>query len=351
MPIYKRNNKWYAVINYVGLNGKYKKAQSKYFDTKREATEAEIVLRQKYKNADRYSITFEEAFHEYRIHKQEEIKPQSVINLDNLFAYAKPLNKIKVEKLTKQQYTVFKSDLDRQNISTEYKNKIHRLVCKIIDYCNQQYGIYNDVPKKCGGFHSHDTKKEMQFFTIDEFEKFIAVEDDIVYQALFTLLFFNGLRIGEALALTWQDYDGNYININKTLVSRVKGVKPFTSSPKTNASNRLLPVNDRVKTLLDAVLARYRGFSNFDDQWFIFGGIKPISTSLVSWHKNANCEKAHVKRIRVHDFRHSCASYYIKEKNAPIILISKLLGHSKISMTLDTYSHLYPNELDQIIRG
>lgn len=75
MPVYKKNKKWYAVISYVGLNQKYKKVQSKYFDTKKEDIQAEIALHQKFKVTERYSITFEEAYWEFIERKKEQIKP------------------------------------------------------------------------------------------------------------------------------------------------------------------------------------------------------------------------------------------------------------------------------------
>lgn len=351
MPIYKKNNKYFAVVNYVGLNGKYKKAQSKYYETKKEAQESEIALRQKYKNCDKYSITFKDAYDEFRHNKTHEIKIQSVLKLDQLFFHIEPLYKIKVEKLSLQQYKVFKDTLDKnENLSTARKNKVHRLVCTIIDYCNQNYGIYNDVPRRAGGFKSHEIKKEMQFFTLDEFNKFINVIDDEMYKTLFLLLFYNGLRIGEALALTWNDFKDEHITINKTLVVRVTGREAFASSPKTPKSNRVLPVNSTVNDALTGLKSSYMKFSHFSEDWYIFGGIKALNEGTVTNVKNKACEAANVKTIRIHDFRHSCASYYINHKNAPIILISKLLGHSKISITLDTYSHLYPNELDILMK-
>lgn len=349
MPVYKKNNKWYAVVNYVGLDGKYKKAQSKYYKTKREALDSEFVLRQKYKNEDRHSITFYDAYQEYREKKKSEIKPQSVIRMDNLFECAEALNNIKVDKLTMQQFKAFKNELSQKDCTTKYKNRVLSLICSVVDYCNQTYGIYNDVPRRCGNFREDSISQEMQYFTIEEFERFIVQEDDIVFKTLFTLLFFNGLRIGEALALTWKDYDGKEISITKTLVTKIKGVKDYPASPKTKASIRRLPVNARVKSLLDALSVHYKAFPYFDDQWFIFGGIKSLPMSTVALHKNEACKKAEVKQIRIHDFRHSCASYYIVEKKAPIILVSKLLGHARISMTLDTYSHLYPNELSKLM--
>lgn len=65
-------------------------------------------------------------------------------------------------------------------------------------------------------------------------------------------------------------------------------------------------------------------------------------------NKNSACKTQKLKQIRIHDFRHSCANYYINLGAQPI-LISKLLGHSNISIKLDAYSHLYPNKIEEIM--
>lgn len=64
--------------------------------------------------------------------------------------------------------------------------------------------------------------------------------------------------------------------------------------------------------------------------------------------KNNNCKLAGVKQIRLHDFRHSCASLLINN-GADITLIAKYLKHTKIDETLNTYSHMFSNKLNNII--
>ncbi len=80
---------------------------------------------------------------------------------------------------------------------------------------------------------------------------------------------------------------------------------------------------------------------------FVVGDIALASNNRFSDRKNKNCEKTGVKQIRLHDFRHSCASLLI-DKSASINMVSKFLGHSKIEETLNTYTHLYSNALSDI---
>lgn len=82
----------------------------------------------------------------------------------------------------------------------------------------------------------------------------------------------------------------------------------------------------------------------FNDSYFVIGDIAPQISSTITAKKNRNCELAVVKQIRIHDFRHSCASLLIY-KGANINTVSKFLGHTKIEETLNTYTHLYKNAL------
>ena len=80
----------------------------------------------------------------------------------------------------------------------------------------------------------------------------------------------------------------------------------------------------------------------------MFGDIAPIHPDVLRRRKNENAKKAGVKQIRIHDFRHSCASLLINN-GANITMVAKYLGHSKIDETLNTYSHMFKNKLDNIV--
>ncbi len=80
----------------------------------------------------------------------------------------------------------------------------------------------------------------------------------------------------------------------------------------------------------------------------MFGNIDPLAATTLLDRKTKNAFMARVKDIRIHDFRHSCASLLI-DSGANITLVAKYLGHSKIDETLNTYSHMYQNRLDTIV--
>lgn len=90
-------------------------------------------------------------------------------------------------------------------------------------------------------------------------------------------------------------------------------------------------------------------YTDFNKEWFVFGNSLPFSETTIQEYKNKACKLAKVKQIRIHDFRHSCASLLIN-KGASIALVSKYLGHSNISITLNTYTHMYQSELDNMVK-
>lgn len=74
----------------------------------------------------------------------------------------------------------------------------------------------------------------------------------------------------------------------------------------------------------------------------------PVCSNTLTNHKNVNCKLANVKQIRLHDFRHSCASLLVN-KGANITVVAKYLGHTKIEETLNTYTHLFNSALNEVV--
>lgn len=89
-------------------------------------------------------------------------------------------------------------------------------------------------------------------------------------------------------------------------------------------------------------------YYGFNEKWFVFGDVNPIHPQTLRTKKNENAEKAGVKQIRIHDFRHRCASLLINN-GANVTIVAKYLGHAKIDETLNTYSHIFDNKMDEVV--
>lgn len=205
-------------------------------------------------------------------------------------------------------------------------------------------------PKMINFTDPNERKKEMDFYTFEEFNQFISVEDDLKYRTFFKTLYFCGLRKGEIRALNWNDIDfkNNTLTINKGLSDNVNGKRYIISSPKTKSSNRILPLPKEVVNELRELKQYCIKFTNFKETWFIFGADLPLGDDAIRRRKIRNCKLANIKQIRIHDFRNSCASLLINN-GADITLVAKFLGHSKIDETLNTYAHMFQNKLNNII--
>ena len=86
----------------------------------------------------------------------------------------------------------------------------------------------------------------------------------------------------------------------------------------------------------------------FNDNFFVAGDMLPVCSNTLTNHKNVNCKLTDVKQIRLHDFRHSCASLLVN-KGANVQVVAKYLGHTKVKETLRTYSHLFTSTLDEVV--
>lgn len=348
----KSGTKYSFTLRYTDIYGNTKQYTSKGYDTKKEAEleEARFRIKAQEKKISTSSITFEQVFLEYVEYRKKSMKVQSIKRMENQFKVFEPLNNVKVNDFNLQTYKKLQLYLDQKNYSIEYKNKIIGLLKRLIRYSNKFYNTNDYMLNYIENYKRvNEPKKEMQFFTYDEFQKFISVVEEFDYRTFYETLYYLGLRQGEACGLTWKDIDfkKKEVSINKTLTTKLKGQLYTISTPKTANSYRTLPIPLKLLKSYEKLLKEAKKRKYFNESWFVFGNELPFRETTIQVKKNKYCKQAGVKQIRIHDFRHSCASFLINN-GASIVLVSKYLGHSKISITLDTYTHLYKNELLEV---
>lgn len=348
----KDGRQYFFRIKYKDIFGEIHDYSSQKFKSPKEARDAEARYRVKIANQElcTSSITVKQAWLELREEKSKRNKKQTLIKDDELFKHLSPVENDKINDITLQKYKQLVNYIESLKFSAKYSNKILCLYKQIIIYSNKYYNTSNLTLKFIETFKDNSTiKKEMEFFTLEEYKKFDSIITEFNYHTFFELLYYCGLRQGEAQALTWKDinFDKNEVRINKTLMTKIKGEKWTISSPKTKSSNRILPLTKKLAEDLKTIKIDAKKYKDYSDDWFVFGNSIPFKESTIQKKKNNYCKVAMVKQIRVHDFRHSCASLLINQ-GASVTLVSKYLGHSNISVTLNTYTHMFKNELDNI---
>ena len=164
-------------------------------------------------------------------------------------------------------------------------------------------------------------------------------------------MYYCGLRRGELRGLTWDNinFEDKTISVVKNVVN-LQGESHYwlMTTPKTRTSVRTIPIPQRLADDLKDYLEYQKKQYGFNNKWFVFGDVNPIHTDVLRRHKNDYAKKAGLKQIRIHDFRHSCASVLINS-GASIMVVAKFLGHAKIDETLNTYSHLFKTKMDEVV--
>ena len=364
VPVYYNADKktWYAMFyakDYKGVNKKYKKTG---FKKKKEAQEYEYEFKKKI--AKSLNMSFQSLYELYFEDYSKRHKPTAVNTVQTFFKlHILPFfGDVEVNKITSYMIREWQNEmLDKENengklFSENSKANIYAALKSLFNWAAKYQGLNENPCKNLGAFGSKKNRSEMKIWSVDDFNKFInflesknkekngKYSDAII---IFKVLFWTGLRIGEVLALTFDDInlEEKFIDVNKT-ISHIKK-KEYITAPKTLGSIRkvLLPEN----LILD--LKSY--FSKFELELskkdLKSQRIFNLKKSQLRYILEKYSIQADVEKIRLHDFRHSHASYLLFIQ-ADITAISKRLGHDNLQTTINTYSHLYKDANKQLMK-
>lgn len=343
MPTYKDSTtgKWYASFYYDHWTGVRKKKLKRGFNTKREA-EAYIVsfLNEANKSLD---MTFESFISLYlndlknRI-KQNTMQTKQYIIEEKILPYFqnKKMNEITTADIIQWQNKLLSyRDESGKPYSKCYLKTIHNQMSAILNHAVRYYDLNQNVAQKAGNMGKDETK-EMLFWTKEEYLKFseAMMDKDIPYHA-FEMLYWCGIRLGELLALTEEDFDfkNETVRINKSL-QRLNG-EDIITDPKTKKSNRIIPMPHFLVEEMQEYMSRI-GYLKIE------GRIFPITKNALHREMTRGSELAGVKRIRIHDLRHSHVSLLI-EMGFTVLAIADRVGHESIDITY-RYAHLFPSK-------
>lgn len=182
--------------------------------------------------------------------------------------------------------------------------------------------------------------EEMLFWTKEEYLKFAeAVKEKPHSYYAFQILYWCGLRLGELLALTPQDIDfeNKVIRITKSY-QRLQG-EDIITDPKTPKSKRIINMPDFLCEELQDFISKLYGVLPADR-------IFHMTKSFLHHEMSCGASLAGVKRIRVHDLRHSYVSLLIS-MGFSAVSIGNRVGHESVDITY-RYAHMFPTEQSQM---
>lgn len=328
-----KTKKWDCFFRYTDSFGKTVAKHKRGFDSQKEAKEweKEFLL----KNTFNLEMTFESFIEIY----MAEYKIRHKLNSYQAVKYSLPkykyFYKSKMCDIDSKMIRQWQNLLLKGNYSAVYLASIQKTLNAIFNNAVKFYGLKENPLAKVGVITNHNHTAEKEVWTVEEFNTFIDSfkGKNMFYISLFYLLFYTGARIGEVLALTFKDIDfnKNVININKTIVRIDRN--DIITTPKTLSSTRTVDIPEDVMKLLK----RYTDSYYKPDQNC---RIYPIAREIVRKTMEKHIKLSSVKKIRIHDLRHSHVSLLIN-MGINIFEISKRVGHANPSITSKIYAHVY----------
>lgn len=187
---------------------------------------------------------------------------------------------------------------------------------------------------------SYREKNDINFYTKKDFDIFLGVINNKKEKLLFSLLFYYGLRIGELKGLQHKDFDFKHdlLFVRRSVTLKTAKGKQITIDLKSHASAREYPILLNIKKLYKDVFKGYQTKKEF---------LFPEGETTIRRYNKKYSKAAKLRTIKLHEFRHSCASYLINN-GMDYMQVSNWLGHKSPTTTLDVYSHLLPSRKKEI---
>lgn len=344
MPVYKdeKRKTWYCAFRYKDWTGTTRQHKKRGFAKKSDAVQYERDFIKKQSGG--CDMAFGSMVELYMEDCKTRLRPTTyegkkyLIDSKILPVFKDmPVNAITPATVRKWQNGLLD---DESDYSPTYLKTINNQLSAIFNYARRYYGLQTNPAAVCGSIGKKNAES-MQFWTTDEFRLFAAaISDKPASYAIFNTLFWTGMRSGELLALTLDDIDFESKKISITKSYARVGNEDVISPPKTPKSRRVITASEFLLEILKDYAGRLVDYEPSDR---LFDYTKHFLASEMA----RGCKLSGVKKIRVHDIRHSHASLLIELGFSPL-LISERLGHESVETTLQTYAHLYPNKHGEV---
>ncbi|MBR4634884.1 MAG: site-specific integrase [Clostridia bacterium] len=341
MPAYKdKNGTWYVWFRYNDWTGVNKAKCKRGFKTRRDAVEWERkFLLESREDPD---LTFGDFVLLYEKDVRPRLKLSTWLSKDHLirtkllpYFEHKKLRDISTKDVMRWHNELLSyRDARGKPYSQTYLKTVHNQLSALLNHAVKHYNLKFNPASRVGSIGQKEAG-EMQFWVKEEYLKFAeAIMDKPLAYYAFEMLYWCGLRVGELLALTAKDVDleKGTVTVNKTY-QRI-GKQDVVTTPKTRKSNRTIKMpgflRDEMRDLITMIYDLHP-----DDRIFI------VTRSFLMHEMARGSKAAGVKKIRIHDLRHSHVSLLI-DMGFSAVAIANRVGHESIDITY-RYAHMFPS--------
>lgn len=343
MAVYKeeKTGTWRVIYRYTDWTGKKKQTQKRGFKTKREAQAWE--REQLNKAASDMDMTFKSFVEQYTADVKPRLKENTWATKEHIIRtkLIPYFGNLKMCNITAQQIIKWQNELidhkdeNGKPYSPVYLKSVQNQLSAIFNHAMKYYNLRENPCKKAGSM-GKKKNREMLFWTKEEYLKFAdAMMDKPLSFYAFEMLYWCGIREGELLALTPADFDfeKRTLTINKSY-QRLNG-QDLITTPKTEKSNRVITMPEFLANEMQDYLKMLYDVKPSDR-------IFTVTKSYLHREMDRGAKEAGVKRIRIHDLRHSHISLLI-DMGFSAVAIADRVGHESIEITY-RYAHLFPSK-------
>lgn len=332
MPVIKEQNGTWTVRISKRVDGKRIQKVKRGFRTRKEASIYETAA--KAEGIGSTAASFETMLNAYLDYSEA----------SNTSRYLKttfvskhfPLRSEPINKITKEKLVEWRNALRSSGLAVRTCNRGLGYIKSVFTYASEIYGMPNNSSVLKSFKLTKEDKKQMKTWSPEEFNKFIEQVPEGYYKAFFTFQYWCGTRRGEGMAVCKDDIDGNVVHIWRSIKHYKNGFLPL----KTDTSERYITLDKKTYEYLKPYIENACPF--------VFGGRRSLPISNIQREFTRATEASGVKPIRLHDLRHSHASYLLGN-NVPPVAVRDRLGHASLSQTLSTYAHLMKRPHDAMI--
>jgi len=311
MPVYKNEdrNTWYTTFYYTDWQGNRKKKKKEGFNLKREAQEFEKeFVKQVSCSCD---MSFNSLLDLYLADCKTRLKETTYYTKSHILnTQIRPVfadmvvNDIKPTTIRTWQNNLLNSPSE---YTQTYLRQMNTQLSSVFTFAKKYYNLIQNPINVCGAIGKSASGK-IDFWTLDEFKTFIDKIEKPSHCLVFNILFWTGIRRGELLALTYEDFDldNMTLRINKTFTKLDK--KEIITEPKTPKSNRIILLPKHLCDMVQEYKSKLYEY-NPEDRIFTFS-VKVLYDALKRGY-----EKVNIKPIRLHDLRHPYVKLKLKNNS------------------------------------